>query len=80
MWRPGSGASRKVISSPSADVFSTGTIASAPAGTGAPVAICTASPLPTTTSGRCPIIERPTCFSSTGDDGEASATSAARTA
>ena len=54
MCRPGSGASKKLISSSDADVFSTGTIASAPAGTGAPVAICTASPLPTIDVGPVP--------------------------
>jgi hypothetical protein len=43
------------------------------------VAICTASP-PPVASGRCPIVARPTIFSSAGCSGEASATSAARTA
>ena len=53
---------------------------SAPAGTGAPVAIAKASPPPTVPSGRSPIIERPTIRSSTGDEGVAGATSDERTA
>ena len=59
---------------------SIGTIVSAPAGIGAPVAIEIASPPPTVPSGRCPISARPTTRSSTGDEGVASATSDDRTA
>jgi hypothetical protein len=43
--------------------FSIGTTESAPPGIGAPVAILTASPLPTVASGRSPIKARPTIFS-----------------
>ena len=60
--------------------FSMGTIASAPAGTGAPVAMRTASPPPTVASGRRPIGARPTIVSSTGVLGDAPATSLDRTA
>ena len=79
-WAPTVGASNTRTTSPVACAFSTGTMASAPAGIGAPVAIWTASPPPTVASGRFPIIARPAIFSSTGLEPEATDTSAARTA
>ena len=78
---PGAGpSSNRTSSSPSTSAFSIGTITSAPAGTGAPVAMCIVSPAPTVPSGSWPINARPTIFSSRGCAGVAPATSDARTA
>ena len=65
---------------PTTSQVSIGAIVSAPAGTGAPVAIAKASPPPTVPSGRSPIIARPTTRSSTGEVVDADAISEERTA
>jgi hypothetical protein len=73
-------ASSTRTTSPPTTQFSIGTTQSAPAGTGAPVSIRTASFPPTTASGRRPIRARPTTRSSTGDPGAAETMSMERTA
>ena len=81
MCRPSStGSNTRTRSSSRGSAFSIGTTASAPAGIGAPVAIATASPIPTVASGRCPIIAWPTTLSSVGSFDDAAATSDARSA
>ena len=80
MCCPDGGPSKIVAISPPGSAFSIGTTVSAPAGIGAPVAMRTASPPPTTASGRRPIRALPTIFSSIGDAGVAPATSEERTA
>jgi hypothetical protein len=65
---------------PATSQVSIGAIVSAPAGTGAPVAIANASPPPTVPSGRSPIMARPTTRSSTGAVVVADAISEERTA
>src|SRR4051794_29422533 len=79
MCRPGGTDSRTRTASSPGTVFSIGTIASAPAGIGAPVAMRNASPRPTVPSGRWPISARPTTRRSTPPE-PASATSLERTA
>src|SRR5947199_168904 len=74
------GSNTRTRSSSRGSAFSIGTTASAPAGIGAPVAIATASPIPTLASGRCPIIAWPTTLSSVGSFDDAAATSDARSA
>ena len=69
MCCPDGGPSKIVAISPPGSAFSIGTTVSAPAGIGAPVAMRTASPPPTTASGRRPIRALPTIFSSIGDAG-----------
>ena len=56
---PSGNACRTRTRSPAASAYSIGTMQSAPAGTGAPVAIRTASPPPTVASGRRPIRRQP---------------------
>ncbi len=80
MWRPSGAGSMMRTTSPRTSAFSIGTIVSAPAGIGAPVAIREASCPPTVDSGRRPISARPTIFSSTGWSGDAPAMSEDRTA
>ena len=80
MFAPSGSICRTCTRSPSTMHCSMGTTQSAPAGIGAPVAIRTASPPPTVTSGVRPIGARPTTRSKTGSSETARAMSEARTA